>query len=54
MLLKGVLAVYLSDVKMSRRDRSTKGLARRLLREGGPLARFFYANCWIYRRVKHT
>jgi len=54
MLLQGVLAVYLSDVKMSRQDRPTKRLARRLLNEGGPLAWFFFANCWVYRRIKKT
>jgi tetraprenyl-beta-curcumene synthase len=54
MLLQGVLAVYLSDVKMSRQDRPTKRLARRHLNEGGPLAWFFFANCWVYRRVKNT
>jgi len=54
MLLKGVLAVYLSDVKMSRQGGGAKRLARRLLREGGPLAWFFFANCWVYRRAKHT
>jgi tetraprenyl-beta-curcumene synthase len=54
MLLRGVLAVYLSDVKMGRQNRSVKRLARRLLREGGPLARFFFVNCWGYRRLKNT
>ena len=54
MLLKGVLAVYLSDVKMSRQGDRVRRLGRRLLREGGPLAWFFFANCWVYRRAKHT
>jgi tetraprenyl-beta-curcumene synthase len=54
MLLRGVLAVYLADVKVGRQDRSVKRLARRLLREGGPLAWFFFANCWGYRRLKNS
>ena len=54
MLLRGVLAVYLSDVKLGRQGGRTKSLARRLLNEGGPLAWFFFANCWVYRRVKKT
>ena len=54
MLLRGVLAVYLSDVKVGRQDRGVKKLARRLLREGGPLAWFFFANCWVYRRLKNS
>jgi hypothetical protein len=39
---------------MGRQDRIVKRLARRLLREGGPLAWFFFVNCWIYRRHKNT
>jgi hypothetical protein len=31
-----------------------KKLARHLLSEGGPLARFFFVNCWAYRRIKNT
>ncbi len=54
MLLRGVLAVYLSDVKLGRQGSRAKSLARRLLNEGGPLAWFFFANCWVYRRVKKT
>jgi tetraprenyl-beta-curcumene synthase len=54
MLLRGVLAVYLSDVKVGRQDRGAKKLARRLLREGGPLARFFFVNCWVYRRLMNS
>lgn len=54
MLLRGVVAVYLADVKVGRQDRSVKRLARRLLREGGPLAWFFFANCWGYRRLKNS
>jgi len=54
MLLRGVLAVYLSDVKLGRQGRRIKRLARRLLNEGGPLAWFFFANCWVYRRVRNT
>ena len=54
MLLCGVVAVYLADVKVGRQGRSVKRLARRLLREGGPLAWFFFVNCWAYRRVKKS
>ena len=54
MLLRGVLAVYPSDVKLGRQGRRIKRLARRLLNEGGPLAWFFFANCWVYRRVRNT
>jgi tetraprenyl-beta-curcumene synthase len=54
MLLRGVLAVYLSDVKVGRQDRGVKKLARRLLREGGPLAWFFFVNCWVYRRLMNS
>lgn len=54
MLLRGVMAVYLADVKVGRQDRGVKKLARRLLREGGPLAWFFFANCWGYRRLKNS
>jgi hypothetical protein len=28
--------------------------AGRLLCEGGPLAWFFFVNCWVYRRVKKS
>jgi tetraprenyl-beta-curcumene synthase len=54
MLLRGIVAVYLADVKMGRQGRRVKRLAARLLREGGPLAYFFYANCWAYRRLKNS
>jgi tetraprenyl-beta-curcumene synthase len=54
MLLRGIVAVYLADVKMGRQGRRVKLLATRLLREGGPLAYFFYANCWAYRRLKNS
>jgi tetraprenyl-beta-curcumene synthase len=54
MLLRGVVAVYLADVKMSRQGRNAKRIARRMLNEGGPLAWFFFANCWVYRRIKNS
>jgi hypothetical protein len=41
-------------VKMSRPGDRVRRRGRRLLREGGPLAGFFFANCWVYRRAKHT
>jgi tetraprenyl-beta-curcumene synthase len=54
MLLRGVLAVYLADVKVSRQNRRVRMFAGRLLCEGGPLAWFFFVNCWVYRRVKKS
>ncbi len=54
MLLRGIVAVYLADAKMGRQGAGVRKLATRLLREGGPLTWFFFANCWAYRRLKNS
>ncbi len=50
MICQGLLAVYLADRKVERRGR-TGDVAKGLLQQGGALARIFYLNCWVYRRL---
>ncbi len=50
MICQGLLALYLADRKVERQRRVSE-TAGRLLREGGAMARIFYLNCWVYRRL---
>ena len=50
MLVRGLLAVYLSDPKVSRQKR-VREMARKMLRGRGGMTFFFYLHSWIYRRA---
>jgi tetraprenyl-beta-curcumene synthase len=50
MICQGLLAVYLADRKVARQGWMGE-MVKNLLQEGGALARIFYLNCWVYRRL---
>lgn len=51
MVCRGLPAVYLADRKMSS-QKEIRPVASRIIGRCGPLAMFFYLNCWAYRRLK--
>ena len=53
MVNRGLFAIYLSDRKVGQ-QKAVQAIARRLLSRTGWVTRFFYANGWLYRRLKPT
>ena len=51
MVNRGLFAIYLSDPKVERQE-AVHEMAQRILRRSGWMARFFYVNGWLYRRIK--
>jgi len=50
---RGLLGIYLSDEKV-RKQRKVRKLANNLLKIGGPISFFFFANALFYRRIQKT
>ncbi len=50
MINKGLLGIYLSDQKVGRQH-SVNRIARKMIKCGGHITRFFYVNGKLYRRV---
>ncbi|WP_078555567.1 tetraprenyl-beta-curcumene synthase family protein [Bacillus alkalicellulosilyticus] len=50
LIVKGLLAIYLSDKKVQQQKQVRK-IARRLIKTGGVSTRFFFLNCKFYRSV---
>ncbi len=51
MVNRGLLATYLSDRKVEKQE-AVHEMAKKMLRRSGWMTRFFYANGWLYRRIK--
>jgi len=51
MINQGLLGLYLADKKVSE-QRQVRQMARKMIRKAGGNAWFFFANCWLYRRLK--
>ena len=50
MVIRGLLAVYLSDRKVDAQAKVQK-LARRMIRRRGGITLFFFLHAWFYRRI---
>jgi tetraprenyl-beta-curcumene synthase len=50
MVCRGLPALYFADRKLSLQD-EIKPIASRIIARCGPLAIFFFLNCWVYRRL---
>ncbi len=50
MIIRGLLAVYLSDRKVDAQER-VRRLARKMIRRTGGATLFFFLHAWFYRRI---
>jgi hypothetical protein len=50
MIIRGLLAVYLSDRKVDAQKR-VRSLAGRMVRRTGGITLFFFLHAWFYRRI---
>jgi tetraprenyl-beta-curcumene synthase len=51
MVNHGLFAIYLSDEKVEQQE-TVHEIAQKILHRSGWMTRFFYANGWLYRRIK--